>query len=132
MQQQPAAASSSDQTLPTTTPTHHPLDQLLAQVGTHAAFSPLVARFEIFPVESSPLLPPGGRRPPPAPREVNHDTLLLVQFRSARARDEWIRTREWREFMERTERDRVFRRLPHVRCAPSLRGLGDPMEVLGI
>ena len=34
--------------------------------------------------------------------------------------------------MEGTERERVFRRIPHVRCARSLKGLGDPAEVLGV
>ena len=126
MRQNMQPAADSDQTLQTSQT--HPLDKLLAKVSTHAAFSPLIARFETFPVEIS--VPPGRRLL--APREVNHDTLLLVKFRNARARDEWIRTREWQEFMERTERDRVFRRLPHVRCARSLKGLGDPMECLGI
>jgi hypothetical protein len=126
MRQNMQPAVDSDKTLPTTQT--HPLDRLLSKISTHAAFSPLITRFETFPVETP--LPPGRR--PQAPRDVNHDTLLLVKFRSARAREEWIRTREWREFMERTEREAVFRRLPHVRCAGSLKGLGDPMEVLGI
>lgn len=126
MRQNMQSAVDSDKTLPTTQT--HPLDKLLSKISTHAAFSPLITRFETFPVETP--LPPGRR--PQAPRDVNHDTLLLVKFRSARAREEWIRTREWREFMERTEREGVFRRLPHVRCAGSLKGLGDPMEVLGI
>jgi hypothetical protein len=108
------------------TPPTHPLDKLLSKIGVHAAFSPLVTRFETFPVEVP--LPPSKV----SDKEANHDTLLLVKFRSKRAREEWIATREWREFMERTEREGVFRRLPHVRCAGSLRGLGDPMEVLGI
>jgi hypothetical protein len=115
---------------PPETPPTHPLDKLLAKVGIHAAFSPLVTHFETFPVEIAQ--PAGRRRADVLPREVNHDTMLLVKFRSKRAREEWIATREWREFMEGTEREGVFRRLPHVRCAGSLRGLGDPMEVLGI
>ena len=61
-----------------------------------------------------------------------HDTLLLMKFRSKHAREEWIRTKEWVEFMEKTEDEGVFRRIPHVRCAGSLRGLSDPMDVLGV
>lgn len=114
-------------------PATHPLDALLARIGTHAAFSPLVMHFETFPVEVTLSGPPSSHRSRGLlPRDVNHDTLLLISFRSARAREEWIRTREWHEFMERTERDGVFRRLPHVRCAGSVRGLGNVREVLGI
>jgi len=122
------SSSSSDQTTPIT----HPLDKLLKQVGVHAALSPLITQFETFPVEIPQ--PPGPRRSNkvPMPREVNHDTMLLVKFRSQRAREEWIATREWRDFMERTESEGVFRRIPHVRCAGSVRGLSDPLEVLGL
>lgn len=112
----------------TNPPPTHPLEKLISKVGTHAAFSPLVTKFETFPVEI-PELP--GRKPK-FPKEVMHDTMLLMKFRSKRAREEWIATREWREFMEKTESEGVFRRIPHVRCAASLKGLSDPMEVLGI
>jgi hypothetical protein len=120
-----SSSSDSDKNLHTPI---HPLDKLLSKVGVHAAFSPLVTQFETFPVE---IPQPPGRRSK-MPREVNHDTMLLVKFRSKQAREEWIATKEWREFMEKTEREGVFRRIPHVRCAGSLRGLSDPMEVLGI
>jgi hypothetical protein len=110
------------------TPEQHPLDKLLSKVGIHAAFSPLVTQFETFPVE---IPQPPGRKSK-VPRELNHDTMLLIKFRSKRAREDWIATKEWREFMEKTESEGVFRRIPHVRCAGSLRGLSDPMEVLGI
>ena len=109
-------------------PPIHPLDKLLAKLGVHAAFSPLVTRFETFPVE----IPHQPGRKSQVPRDLNHDTMLLIKFRSKRAREDWIATKEWREFMEKTESEGVFRRLPHVRCAGSLRGLSDPMEVLGI
>ena len=66
------------------------------------------------------------------PRETMHDTMLLMKFRSKKAREEWIETKEWQQFMEKTENEGVFRRIPHVRCAGSLKGLRDPMEVLGI
>ncbi len=111
-------------------PQVHPLNKLLSKVGTHAAFSPLVTQFETFPVEIPELHMPG--RKPLLPKEIMHDTMLLMKFRSKRAREEWIATREWIEFMEKTESEGVFRRMPHVRCAKSLRGLSDPMEVLGI
>jgi hypothetical protein len=110
------------------TPEQHPLDKLLSKVGIHAAFSPHVTQFETFPVE---IPQPPGRKSKVS-REVNHDTMLFMKFRSKRAREEWIATKEWREFMEKTESEGVFRRIPHVRCAGSLRGLSDPMEVLGI
>ena len=109
-------------------PPIHPLDKLLAKVGVHAAFSPLVTQFETFPVE---IPQPPGRKSK-VPKQSMHDTMLLAKFRSKRAREEWIATKEWREFMEKTESEGVFRRIPHVRCAGSLRGLSDPMEVLGI
>ena len=106
----------------------HPLDALLKKIGVHAAFSPLVTQFETFPVEIPQ--PPG--RGIKVPRDLNHDTMLLVKFRSKRAREEWIATREWRDFMEKTDSEGVFRRMPHVRCAGSLKGLSDPLEVLGL
>ena len=109
-------------------PTHR-LDSLLTRMGAHAAFSPLITHFETFPVEVPG--PPGRRRSMP-PRGSVHDTMLLMRFRSKRAREEWIESREWQEFMEKTENEGVFRRIPHVRCAGSLMGLRDPMEVLGI
>ena len=114
---------------PDEAPPAHPLDKLLARLGVHAAFSPLVTQFETFPVEIPQ--PPGTRRSK-VPKEVMHDTMLLIKFRSKRAREEWIATKEWGEFREKTESEGVFRRLPHVRCAGTLRGLSDPMEVLGI
>ena len=106
----------------------HPLDVLLKKIGVHAAFSPLVTQFETFPVETPQ---PAGWRVKVS-RELNHDTMLLVKFRSKRAREEWIATREWRDFMEKTDSEGVFRRIPHVRCAGSLRSLSDPLEVLGL
>lgn len=117
---------------PPAQPTHR-LDTLLKKMSTHAAFSPLITRFETFPVELPPQPPGPLKRKTTVPnRDLMHDTLLLVNFRSRRAREEWIQTREWMEFMERTEREGVFRRVPHVRCAGSLRGLSDPREVLGL
>src|SRR5437016_14275816 len=44
MRQNMQPAADSDQTLQTSQT--HPLDKLLAKVSTHAAFSPLIARFE--------------------------------------------------------------------------------------
>ena len=113
---------------PDPSPPVHPLDKLLSKVGRDAAFSPLVTQFETFPVEIPEM--PGKK--PQLPKGVMHDTMLLMKFRSKRARQEWIATKEWMEFMEKTESEGVFRRIPHVRCAGSLRGLSDPMEVLGI
>lgn len=105
----------------------HRLDALLAKVGMHASYSPLVARFETIPVEIPET--PGSSRPK-APRHTVHDTVLLMKFGSKRAREEWIATREWQEFMEKTEKEAVFRRIPHVRCARSMKGLMDPIDVL--
>lgn len=117
---------------PPAPPTHR-LDTLLKKISTHAAFSPLITRFETFPVEMPPQPPgPPKTRTTVPDRDLMHDTLLLVNFRSRRAREEWIQTREWMEFMARSEREGVFRRVPHVRCAGSLRGLSDPREVLGV
>jgi hypothetical protein len=108
----------------------HRLDTLLAKIGMHASFSPLITQFETLPVEI-PEVPMQSRWQKRPPKEV-HDTLLLVKFRSTRAREEWIQTREWREFMQQTEAEDVFRRIPHVRCARTLKGLRDPMEVLSV
>lgn len=107
----------------------HRLDSLLSNIKMHAFYSPLITRFEMLPVE----IPEAGiswRKSPTMPRESMHDTLLLMQFRSNRAQEEWIATREWQTFMNSTESEGVFRRIPHVRCASSLRGLFDPVDVL--
>jgi len=109
-------------------PPVHRLEKLISKVGAHAAFSPLVTQFETFPVQIPELT---GRKPKFS-KDSMHDTMLLIKFRSKRAREEWIATKEWIEFMQKTESEGVFRRIPHVRCAGSLRGLSDPMEVLGI
>ena len=107
----------------------HRLDTLLAKIGTHASFSPLITRFDTFPVEIPEAAAQSKRQKRP-PQATVHDTMLLVKFRSAKAREEWIATREWRDFMQQTETEDVFRRMPHVRCARSLKGLRDPIEVL--
>jgi hypothetical protein len=114
-----------------TTTLVHRLDTLLARVGIHASFSPLITQFETFPVEISEVHAQSRWRTNP-PKNSIHDTMLLVKFRSKRAREEWIETREWREFMQKTEAEGVFRRIPHVRCARSLKGLKDPIEVLSV
>ena len=107
----------------------HRLDTMLAKVGMHAAYSPLISRFETFPVEI-PEAPGLSKKAPKVSRDQMHDTMLLMKFRSKRAREEWIATREWQEFMQKTEQEGVFRRIPHVRCARSLKGLMDPIDVL--
>lgn len=109
-------------------PTHR-LDSMLARVGMHAAHSPLITRFETFPMEI-PDPPRFSKRNPKLPREEVHDTVLLMKFRNKGAREEWIMTKEWQEFMQKSEGELVFRRLPHVRCASSLRGLMDPVDIL--
>jgi hypothetical protein len=103
----------------------HRLDSLLAEARQHAERSPYVTRFEAIPVE---MAPPG--RPPGTSREEMHDTLLLASFKNKTAWQQWIQTPEWQQFMQRTEQDVVFRRIPHVRCAQSLKGLRNPLEVL--
>ncbi|PGH05942.1 hypothetical protein AJ80_08254 [Polytolypa hystricis UAMH7299] len=103
----------------------HRLDSLLSEVQYHARLSRLVTRFETFPVEMPPPGIPRGMS-----REYMHDTLLLVSFRNKHAWEQWILTKPWQKFMERTEQEGVFRRIPHVRCAGSLKGLRDPLEVL--
>lgn len=102
----------------------HRLDTLLSEIGYHAHLSPFVTHFETFPVE----MPPPGR-PKNTTREEMHDTMLLAKFPHKRAWEQWVMTKEWQRFMEKTEREQVFRRVPHVRCASSLRGLSDPEEV---
>jgi hypothetical protein len=56
--------------------------------------------------------------------------MLLVGFPHKRAWEQWIMTKEWQRFMRQTEEEQVFRRDPRVRCASSLKGLSDPMDVL--
>lgn len=111
-------------------PPIHRLDALLSRIGVHAAFSPHVTRFETFPVEIPPTAGNPKRKDDEPSKESMHDTMLLVKFRSKRAREEWIATPEWMEFMEKTDKEGVFRRIPHVRCARSLKGLRDPVEIL--
>ncbi|OJD13808.1 hypothetical protein AJ78_05765 [Emergomyces pasteurianus Ep9510] len=106
-------------------PKVHRLDNLLSEVQEHAQVSPLVTKFETFPVE---MAPPG--RPRGTTREAMHDTMLLVNFKNKQAWKEWVQTKEWQDFMQKTEKEGVFRRLPHVTCANSLKGLRNPLEVL--
>ena len=103
----------------------HRLDTLLSDVRPQAHRSPYVTRFETLPVE---MAPPGRLRG--TSRESMHDTLLLVNFKNKWAWEQWIQTKEWQSFMKKTETEGVFRRMPHVRCASSLRGLRDPVDVL--
>jgi hypothetical protein len=111
-------------------PPTHLLDTLLANLRTHALHHPnLVTRFDLFPVE---IPPPYPRHVPQLPKETMHDTMLIVKFRSKQAREAFIATRGWGEFMEKTEKEGVFRRLPHVRCAMTVKGLRDPIEVLSV
>jgi len=109
-------------------PTHR-MDTLLARIGLYAAHSPLITSFETYPVDI-PDAPGFSAKNPKPPREVVHDTMLLMKFRDKRAREEWIATKEWQEFMQKTEAEKVFRRMPHVRCASSVRGLMDPIDIL--
>lgn len=104
---------------------NHQLDSLLAEVREHANQSPYVTRFEAIPVE---IAPPG--RPRGTSSQEMHDTLLLASFKSKNAWGQWIQTSEWKHFMQETADKGVFRRIPHVRCAHSLKGLRNPFEVL--
>jgi hypothetical protein len=108
----------------------HKLDNMLAWIGMQAAYSPLVASFETYPVEI-PDAPGFGKNNPKPSREQVHDTVLMMKFRDKRAREEWIATREWQDFMKKSNADpSLFRRMPHVRCASSAKGLMDPIDVL--
>lgn len=107
----------------------HRLDTLLTKVAIHASFSPLITQFETFPVEI-PQVSTQSKWRAKQPKETVHDTMLLVKFRSKKAREEWIETREWKDFVRQTEAEDVFRRIPHVRCARNLKGLRDPIEIL--
>ena len=109
----------------------HRLDTLLAKIGVHASFSPLITQFETFPVEAPEIAAQSKWRTKP-PKDPIHDTMLLVRFRSKKAREEWIETREWQDFMKQTEAEGIFRRIPHIRCARSLKGLRDPIEILSV
>ncbi|ETN40853.1 uncharacterized protein HMPREF1541_05133 [Cyphellophora europaea CBS 101466] len=109
-------------------PTHR-LDTLLARLRMHATFSQLITKFESYPVQitdsNEQRKPMSTRRRAPV-----HDTVVLMRFRDRRAREEWITTKEWQDFMRQTEAEQVFRQMPHVRCARSLKGLMDPIDVL--
>jgi hypothetical protein len=103
---------------------------MLARIGMQAAYSPLVTSFETYPVEI-PDAPGFGKNNPKSPKEQVHDTVLMMKFRDKRAREEWIATREWQDFMKKSNADpSLFRRMPHVRCASSAKGLMDPIDVL--
>ncbi|KIX98208.1 uncharacterized protein Z520_06288 [Fonsecaea multimorphosa CBS 102226] len=111
-------------------PTHQ-LDSMIARLAMHAAFSPLISKFETYPVEIPNTAPASARQKNrTASREQVHDSVMIMKFRDKRARQEWIATKEWQDFMRETEGQQVFRRMPHVRCASSLRGLMDPMDIL--
>ncbi|KUL92158.1 hypothetical protein ZTR_02522 [Talaromyces verruculosus] len=119
-----ASAGSADESRISRTRAHR-LDVLLAEVGEHANHSPYVTRFEPIPVEMSP---PG--RPTGTSRDEMHDVLLLASFKDKTAWRKWIETPEWQRFMQRTENEAVFRRIPHVRCAHSHKGLRNTLEIL--
>lgn len=128
----------------------HRLDTLLTRLKMHATFSPLIASFDTYPiaVESTFSASVDVRRQ--ARRAMlgrwvrgefseggsggdagmGRDTVLLMEFRTKRGREEWMASREWQEFYQGVEGERVCRRMPHVRCAGSLRGLGSVREVL--
>ncbi|KAJ9612138.1 hypothetical protein H2200_003735 [Cladophialophora chaetospira] len=111
-------------------PTHQ-LDSMIARISMHAAFSPLVAKFATYPTQiPDPRPEPSRRKRPAPPQKEVHDTVLIMKFRDKRARREWIATKEWQDFMQQTDRKEVFRRMPHVRCASSVRGLMDPVDIL--
>lgn len=130
LQPAPLPSGRGSRQITATTPPVHRLDTLLNKVAVHASFSPLITQFETFPVEI-PDLPAQSRRwRTKPPKEAVHDTMLLVKFRSKRAQEEWIETREWREFIQQTAAEDVFRRIPHVRCARSQKGLSDPFDIL--
>ena len=107
----------------------HKFENMLARIGIHASYSPLVSRFETYLVEipDAPAASAGNLK---EQRETVHDTVLMMKFRSKRGREDWIATKEWQAFMKRTESEDVFRRMPHVRCASSTRGLMDPIDIL--
>ncbi|OKL63951.1 hypothetical protein UA08_00675 [Talaromyces atroroseus] len=123
--QRPATSSDATDGAAMQQPRIHRLDVLLAQVGEHAHRSPYVTRFEPIPVE---MAPPG--RPAGTSRAEMHDTLLLASFKDKAAWQKWIVTPAWQQFMASTENEAVFRRIPHVRCAHSLKGLRNALEIL--
>lgn len=123
--QNPATSLESENVVGKSNGRHHQLDTLLAEVREHANKSPYVTRFEVIPVE---MAPPG--RPRGTSSQEMHDTLLLASFKSKNAWRQWIQTSEWKHFMQETADKGVFRRIPHVRCAHSLKGLRNPFEVL--
>jgi len=86
-----------------------------------------------------PRAPPGPAPPTALPRpdargtnpNEQRDTVLLVQFRSKASREQWMESKEWREFYDKVSSEEGgCRRMPHVRCARSLRGLMDVGDVL--
>lgn len=108
----------------------HKLENMLARVGMHASFSPLVTSFETYPIEIPAVSGFGKDRPKPS-WEAVHDTVLMMKFRDRGAREEWIASKEWQDFMQIANSDpSLFRRMPHVRCASSIKGLMDPIDVL--
>ncbi|KAK5042939.1 hypothetical protein LTR84_011995 [Exophiala bonariae] len=108
----------------------HQLDTMLARVRMYAAHSPLISKFETFSVEIPETVFQDSTSTSTFSRDEIHDTVMMLKFRDRRAREQWIATREWQEFMRDTERKHVFRQMPHVRCASSLRGLMDPWDSL--
>ncbi|EEH02858.1 predicted protein [Histoplasma capsulatum G186AR] len=58
------------------------------------------------------------------------DEMLLVDFKNAQAWNEWVQTKEWQDFMQKTEKGGVFRCLHHEACTNSLRGLRGPIGAI--
>ncbi len=109
----------------------HQLDSMIARLSMQAAFSSLIQKFDTYPTEIPDPRPETLRRKKPAPSaEEVHDTVLIMKFRDKRARQDWIATKEWQDFIQKTDAKGVFRRMPHVRCASSVRGLMDPVDIL--
>lgn len=107
----------------------HKLDSMIDRIGMHASYSPLISKFDTYPVEI-PENVAGSRSKAALSRQEAHDTVMMIKFRDKRAREDWIATKEWQDFMHSTDAEGVFRRMPHVRCASSLRGLMDPVDSL--
>lgn len=79
----------------------------------------------------SPLTSQNSPNPANSNRNEERDTVLLMQFKSKASREQWMQSREWKEFYQKVNSDDGgIRQMPHVRCARSLRGLMDIGDVL--
>lgn len=124
----------------------HRLDTHLIRLQMAAAFDPNVKSCQVIPVAvdgehavaqdrtlfngvKRQMREVGSRREETT-ADTARDSVLFIEFLSKAGRQSWMASREWKQFYDGVNAEDVFRKLPHVRCARSFRGLMDVTDVL--